>query len=176
MCRQRSSTSTARSSRTRGGVSGRCSTTTRARPRWLPSCTRVCTCGRSTSTTPTASHSNLLVGLWNSARPTSRPSPRPPLTAGCRPPRAGGTHSRRTPNGSERRTYVMRDCIFSDDVIAKLSPAERRDLINRLERPLEELLPAPTLKRVRLFRLVVTFGAVVGLIPWIVYLGLTLPG
>src|SRR5262249_20601299 len=132
-------------------------------------------CGRSTSTTPTASHSNLLVGRRNSARPTSRPSPRPPLTVGCRPPRAGGTPSRRTSNGSEGRTSVMSDGIFSDDVIANLSPAERRDLIHRLERPLDELLPAPTLRRIRLLRLVLTFGAVTGLIPWIVYLGLSLP-
>jgi hypothetical protein len=64
---------------------------------------------------------------------------------------------------------------YSDDVIAKLSPAERRDLIHRLERPLEELLPPRTLKRLRLIRMVVTFGAVAGLIPWIVYLGLSLP-
>jgi hypothetical protein len=69
----------------------------------------------------------------------------------------------------------MSDGIFSDDVIANLSPAERRDLIHRLERPLDELLPAPTLRRIRLLRLVLTFGAVTGLIPWIVYLGLSLP-
>jgi hypothetical protein len=69
----------------------------------------------------------------------------------------------------------MSDGIISDDLIAKLSPAERRDLIHRLERPLDELLPKPTFDRVRRIRLVLMFGATAGLIPWTVYLALTLP-
>src|ERR1700758_707896 len=69
----------------------------------------------------------------------------------------------------------MSDGIISDDLIAKLSPVERRDLIHRLERPLDELLPATTFDRVRRIRLALMFGAIAGLIPWIVYLAVTLP-
>ena len=63
----------------------------------------------------------------------------------------------------------------SDAQIAAMSDAERHDLISRLERPLGELLPASVLARMRRVRLVVMTGAVVGLIPWIVYLSITLP-
>jgi hypothetical protein len=38
----------------------------------------------------------------------------------------------------------MSDGPVSDALIAKMSPAQRRDLIHRLERPLGELVPAPT--------------------------------
>ena len=69
----------------------------------------------------------------------------------------------------------MSDAVVSDDLIAQMSPAQRRDLIHRLERPLEELLPAPALQRIRRIRLVLMSAGVAGLIPWTVYLGLTLP-
>ena len=69
----------------------------------------------------------------------------------------------------------MADGIVSDDLIAAMSPTERRELIQRLERPLGEVLPAPTLQRARRTRLVLMIGAIVWLIPWIVYLGVTLP-
>jgi hypothetical protein len=69
----------------------------------------------------------------------------------------------------------MSEGIVSDESIAAMSAAQRRDLIRRLERPLAELLPVSTLERVRRIRLVLMTGAVVGLIPWIVYLALTLP-
>jgi hypothetical protein len=63
----------------------------------------------------------------------------------------------------------------SDADIAAMSAIERRDLIQRLERPLGELMPAATLSRARRIRLVLMVGATVGLIPWIGYLVLTLP-
>ena len=63
----------------------------------------------------------------------------------------------------------------SDAVIAAMSADERRGLINRLERPLDDLLPTSTLERVRRTRLVLLIGAIVGLVPWIVYLASTLP-
>lgn len=69
----------------------------------------------------------------------------------------------------------MSDVILSDDLIAQMSPAQRRDLIHRLERPLEELLPAPALQRIRRVRLVLMSAGTVALIPWTVYLALTLP-
>jgi hypothetical protein len=69
----------------------------------------------------------------------------------------------------------MSDGGVSDAQIAAMTAAERRALIRRLERPLGELLPSSELARLRRVRLVVMVGAVVGLIPWIVYLALTLP-
>jgi hypothetical protein len=57
-----------------------------------------------------------------------------------------------------------------------MSPAQRRDLIRRLEKPLAELLPTRVFERVRRLRLVLMVGATLSLIPWIVYLALTLPG
>jgi hypothetical protein len=69
----------------------------------------------------------------------------------------------------------MPDGGLSDAQIAAMTAAERRALINRLERPLGELLPSSQLARLRRVRLVVMVGAIVGLIPWIVYLAITLP-
>ena len=56
-----------------------------------------------------------------------------------------------------------------------MSATERRELITRLERPIDELLPESVLVRVRRVRLVLMAGAIVGLIPWTVYLAITLP-
>ena len=56
-----------------------------------------------------------------------------------------------------------------------MSPEQRRDLIRRLEKPLAEVMPTPTLQRVRRLRLVLMTGASVALVPWIIYLALTLP-
>ncbi|HKP43963.1 hypothetical protein [Mycobacterium sp.] len=69
----------------------------------------------------------------------------------------------------------MTDGALSDAAIAALSADERRELILRLERPLGELLPASSLARLRRIRIVLMVGASIGLIPWIVYLSLTLP-
>jgi hypothetical protein len=69
----------------------------------------------------------------------------------------------------------MRDGGVSDAQIAAMSAAERHDLIARLERPLAELLPESVLARLRRVRLVLIVGAIVGLVPWTVYLAITLP-
>ena len=69
----------------------------------------------------------------------------------------------------------MPDGGVSDAEIAAMSATERRKLISRLERPLGELLPESELVRVRRVRLVLIVGAIVGLIPWTVYLAITLP-
>jgi hypothetical protein len=53
----------------------------------------------------------------------------------------------------------MSDGGVSDAQIAAMSAAERRELIRRLERPLDELLPEPELARVRRVRLVLMTGA-----------------
>ncbi|MDT7762325.1 MAG: hypothetical protein QOC63_1745 [Mycobacterium sp.] len=69
----------------------------------------------------------------------------------------------------------MPDGGVSDAQIAAMSATERRELIQRLERPLAELLPESVLQRVRRVRLVVMMGGVLGLIPWTVYLAIALP-
>jgi hypothetical protein len=69
----------------------------------------------------------------------------------------------------------MPDGGMSDAAIAAMSAAERRELIVRLERPLAELLPESVLARLRRVRLVLMAGAIVGLVPWTVYLAITLP-
>jgi hypothetical protein len=69
----------------------------------------------------------------------------------------------------------MGDGEVSDAQIAAMSADERRDLIHRLERPLDELLAPSILERSRRIRLVLMVSATIGLIPWIVYLSLTLP-
>jgi hypothetical protein len=69
----------------------------------------------------------------------------------------------------------MPDGGVSDAQIAAMSAAERHDLIVRLERPLAELLPESVLARLRRVRLVLMVGAIVSLVPWTVYLAITLP-
>lgn len=64
--------------------------------------------------------------------------------------------------------------LLSDDDIDQLTPAQRRQLIHRLERPLDELLPT-SLRRIRAARIGVMVGGAVALIPWIVYLAISLP-
>jgi|GEM_PF-6019664 len=67
------------------------------------------------------------------------------------------------------------DGVLSDARIAAMSPAERRNLIQRLQRPLEEVYPPLVADRMRRNRLTLMVGGVIGLIPWIVYLGFNLP-
>ena len=67
------------------------------------------------------------------------------------------------------------DRLLSDDQIAAMSPAQRRDLIQRLERPLEEVFPPAVARRMRRNRLTLTVVGAVGLIPWMIYLAFTLP-
>ncbi|MGH3726401.1 MAG: hypothetical protein ACRDUS_20025 [Mycobacterium sp.] len=68
----------------------------------------------------------------------------------------------------------MTENYLSDKTIAALSSAERRDLIQRLERPLSEVAP-PNLARFRALRLGLMIGGAIALIPWITYLAFTLP-
>ena len=82
------------------------------------------------------------------------------------------TADRRVPAG---RSAAMRDGVVSDAQIAAMSAAERRELITRLERPIGELVTESGFVRMRRVRLVLMAGAIVGLIPWIVYLSITLP-
>jgi hypothetical protein len=63
----------------------------------------------------------------------------------------------------------------SDAQIAAMSPAQRRDLIQRLERPLEEVFPPTLARRMRRNRLTLMVGGAITLIPWMVYLAFTLP-
>src|ERR1700677_3961593 len=67
------------------------------------------------------------------------------------------------------------DRLLSDDQIAAMSPAQRRDLIQRLERPLDEVFPPATARRMRRNRLTLMVVGAVGLIPWMIYLAFTLP-
>ena len=67
------------------------------------------------------------------------------------------------------------DGTLSDAQIAAMSPAQRRDLIQRLERPLDEVFPPAIARRMRRNRLTLMVGGAIGLIPWTVYLGFTLP-
>jgi hypothetical protein len=69
----------------------------------------------------------------------------------------------------------MNEVFLSDTVIAEMSPDQRRDLIHRLERPLDELVPAPVLMRIRRLRLALMVSGAIGLIPWMVFLAITLP-
>lgn len=64
---------------------------------------------------------------------------------------------------------------LSDAQIAALSPTERRQLIQRLERPLSDLLPLAEARRIRWGWLGVMTGGTFVLIPWIVYLAFALP-
>jgi hypothetical protein len=67
------------------------------------------------------------------------------------------------------------DNVLSDERIAALTPAERHDLIVRLQRPLDDVFPPPTARRMRRIRLTLMTGSVIVLIPWIIHLGFTLP-
>jgi hypothetical protein len=64
---------------------------------------------------------------------------------------------------------------LSDAQIAALSPAERRQLIQRLARPLSELVPPAEAHRIRWGWLGIMTGGTLVLIPWIVYLAFALP-
>ncbi|MEV5840195.1 hypothetical protein [Nocardia sp. NPDC052112] len=65
---------------------------------------------------------------------------------------------------------------LSDAEIATMSAAERRELIRRLRALDERVLPRPELLRLyRRIRLGAMAGGSLAMIPWIVYLALTLP-
>ena len=55
------------------------------------------------------------------------------------------------------------DRLLSDDQIAAMSPAQRRDLIQRLERPLDEVFPPAVARRMRRNRLTLMVVGAAGL-------------
>jgi hypothetical protein len=67
------------------------------------------------------------------------------------------------------------DGALSDAQIAAMSPAQRRDLIQRLGRPRDEVFPPAIARRMRRNRLTLMVGGAIGLIPWMIYLAFTLP-
>lgn len=69
----------------------------------------------------------------------------------------------------------MGDGTISDARIAEMSAGERRDLIHRLERPLDELVPPAVAERSRRIRLTLMISGSIGLLVRIIYLALTLP-
>ncbi|MBV8788360.1 MAG: hypothetical protein JOZ00_16950 [Mycobacterium sp.] len=69
----------------------------------------------------------------------------------------------------------MTDGILTDAQIAELSPEQRRDLISRLEQPLSDMIDPAFLARVRRIRLGLMVGGSMAMIPWLGYLGTTLP-
>ncbi len=69
----------------------------------------------------------------------------------------------------------MTDRILTDAQIAELTPDQRRDLITRLEKPLNDLIDPVFLTRVRRIRLGLLIGGSVAMVPWLGYLSVTLP-
>ena len=66
--------------------------------------------------------------------------------------------------------------VLSEEQIAGMSPRERRDLIRRLARPVDDIVPSRRwLRRVRERRIALLVITSAVLVPWIVYLGATLP-
>lgn len=67
--------------------------------------------------------------------------------------------------------------VLTDEQVAAMSPQERAELISRLAHDHPAVSPPSrrVLRLIREARLALTLGAVVVLVPWIVYLGLTLP-
>ena len=68
------------------------------------------------------------------------------------------------------------EVVLTDEEIAGLSPAERRALIARLARPLTDVADPGHLRMERRLRLGVIAAAAILLVPWIVYLAISLPG
>ena len=69
----------------------------------------------------------------------------------------------------------MTDGILTDEQIAALTPAQRRELITRLEAPLSDVIDPVLLARMRRIRLGLMIVGSIAMIPWLVYLSLTLP-
>jgi hypothetical protein len=67
------------------------------------------------------------------------------------------------------------DGVLTDAQIEALTPDQRRDLITRLEQPLGDLIDQDFLRRIRRLRLRLMIGGSIAMIPWLVYLALTLP-
>src|SRR5947209_2396984 len=69
----------------------------------------------------------------------------------------------------------MTETILTDLQIAGLTPEQRRDLITRLELPVSEVEDPEVLARMRRIRLGLVVGGLLVMIPWVGYLGMTLP-
>ena len=67
------------------------------------------------------------------------------------------------------------DGILTDEPIAALTPEQRRELVTRLEQPLSDLIDPMLLARIRRIRLGLMVLGSIAMIPWLVYLSLTLP-
>jgi hypothetical protein len=66
--------------------------------------------------------------------------------------------------------------VLSDEQIATMSSAERRELIRRLARPVDDLGTSNRwLRRTRELRILVLVVSSVALVPWIAYLAVSLP-
>jgi hypothetical protein len=70
---------------------------------------------------------------------------------------------------------MMTDGVLTDEQIAALTPEQRRELISRLEQPLSDLIDPLLLGRIRRIRLGLMIGCSIAMIPWLVYLSVTLP-
>jgi hypothetical protein len=70
---------------------------------------------------------------------------------------------------------MMTDGVLTDAQIAALTPGQRRELISRLEQPLGELIDPEFLGRMRRLRLGLMIGGSIVMVPWLVYLSMTLP-
>jgi len=70
---------------------------------------------------------------------------------------------------------MMTDGILTDVQIAALTSAQRRELIIRLQAPLRDVIDPVLLNRMRRARLSLMIAGSIAMIPWLVYLSLTLP-
>ena len=69
----------------------------------------------------------------------------------------------------------MTDAFLTDQQIAAMTPAERAELISRLEKPLSDLIDPEYLGRMRRIRLTLMIVGSIAMIPWLGYLYVTLP-
>jgi hypothetical protein len=65
--------------------------------------------------------------------------------------------------------------ILTDEQIEALTKEQRRELITRLERPLHDVIDPALLARLRRIRLTLMIVGSIAMIPWLVYLSMTLP-
>lgn len=66
--------------------------------------------------------------------------------------------------------------LLTDEQIAAMSPSQRRELMERLARPIDQILPsAGFVEWVRRIRLGLMIGGSMLLTPWVVFLAVTLP-
>ena len=102
------------------------------------------------------------------------PNPMPREYSRSRRPhkRAGQLNvARQEPKG----VPTMTKNVLSDAQIAALTSAQRRELIQRLERPMADLRPKGLAAKLTQAHLGLMTGGAVFMIPWIVYLSFTLP-